>query len=185
VSAVDVGNAKLDDVLAGVRRAGVGEKGADPGVHAVGADQQVMRRIAAVGEVQRAIVGGLERVPPAHRVFGERVQQQVAQIDTVDLRPLERGVVRRVLLEQQGAVRLQKAQVLPFAVGDRVELVDQAGLAQRPLPGMYVEHAPLAAGVARRFTFVHDGVDAVHVQYPGKGPGRPVRLRRWRWPWFP
>jgi hypothetical protein len=54
----------------------------------------------------------VERVPPPHRVFGEGFQQQVAQIGTVDLGSLERGVVGRVLLQQQGAVRLQKAQVL-------------------------------------------------------------------------
>jgi len=74
VGAVDVGNAELDDVLAGVRRAGVGEKRADPGVRAVGADQQVIRRTVAVGEVQQAVVGVFERVPPAHHVFGKRVQ---------------------------------------------------------------------------------------------------------------
>ena len=112
----------------------------------------------------------IERVPPAHRVFGERVQQQVAQIGTVDLRSLEWGVVGRVLLEQQGAVRLEKTQVLAFTAGNRVELVDQAGLAQRllPGPGVQVEHAALTARGARRFTFVHDGVDAVHVQHTGE-----------------
>ncbi|HTX28160.1 MAG TPA: hypothetical protein VME19_14195 [Streptosporangiaceae bacterium] len=75
---------QLDDVLAGVCRSGVAKQSADPGVRAVGADQQVVRRTTAVGEVQQAIVGGFERVAPAHRVFGERVQQQVAQIGTVD-----------------------------------------------------------------------------------------------------
>jgi hypothetical protein len=40
----DLGN----DVLAGVRGAGVGEKRADLGVRAVGADQQVICRSAAV-----------------------------------------------------------------------------------------------------------------------------------------
>ena len=121
--------------------------------------------------MQQAVVGGFVRVAPAHRVFGERVQQQVAQVGTVDLRPLERSVVGCVLLEQQGAVRLQKAQVLPCATGNRVELLDQAGLAQRPLPGpgVQVEHAALAARAARGFTFVHDSVDAVHVQYTGQG----------------
>ncbi|WP_245721056.1 hypothetical protein [Nocardia pseudovaccinii] len=119
--------------------------------------------------MQQAVVGGFERVPPAHHVFGEGIQQQVAQIGAVDLGPRERCVVGRVLLEQQGAVRLQKAHVLPFAAGDRVELVDQACRTQRSLPGMYVEHAALTARAAREFTFVHDGVDVVHVQHPGEG----------------
>jgi hypothetical protein len=39
--------------MAGVRRPGVGEQCADPGVRAVGADQQVIRRGAAIGEVQQ------------------------------------------------------------------------------------------------------------------------------------
>ena len=68
-------NPELDDVLAGVRWAGVGEQRADPGVRAVGADQQVYRRTATVAELQQAVVGVIEHVPPAHRVFGERVQQ--------------------------------------------------------------------------------------------------------------
>jgi len=75
------------------------------------------------------------------------------------------GVVGRVLLQQQGAVRLEKAQVLAFSTGNGVELVDEAGLAQRPLPGpgVQIEHAALTARAARRFTFVYDSVDAVHV----------------------
>ena len=109
-------------------------------------------------------------MPPAHRVSGEGVQQQVAQIGAVDLRSIERGVVGRVLLEQQGAVRLEKTQVLAFTTGHRVKLVDQAGLAHRPLPGrgVQIKHAALTARAARRFTFVHDGVDAVHVQHTGE-----------------
>ncbi|MBR7838864.1 hypothetical protein KDL01_36695 [Actinospica durhamensis] len=103
-------------------------------------------------------------------MFGERVQQQVAQIGAVDLGSLERGVVGRVLLEQQGAVRLEEAHVLALAAGDRVELFDQPGLAQGALPGfgVQVEHPALAARVARGFAFVHDGFDAVHVQHAGQ-----------------
>jgi hypothetical protein len=67
-------------------------------------------------------------------VPGKRVQQQVAQIGPVDLGSLGRRVVGCVLLQQQGAVRLEQAQVLPFAAGDAAELVDEAGFAQRPLP---------------------------------------------------
>ncbi len=166
--AVDVGDADLDDVLADVRWSDVGEQRADPGGRAVRADQQVIRRTAAVGEAHEAVVGGFERVPPAHHVSGERIQQQVAQIGAVDLGSQQGGVVGRVLLEQQGAIRLEKPHVLAFTAGNRVELVDQAGLAQRPLPGMDVEHAALIARTARRFAFVHDGVDAVHVQHPGE-----------------
>lgn len=67
-----------------------------------------------------------------------------------------------------GCPRSGKEQVLPFAADIRVELVDQTGLAQRPLPGpgTYVEHAALAAC---GFPFVHDGVDAVHEQHPCEG----------------
>ncbi len=148
MGAVDVGDADLDDVLTDVRRAGVGEQRADPGVRAVRADQQVVRRAVAVGEVQQAVVGGRERVPPAHRAVGEGVQEQVAQIGSVDLGPVERSVVGGVLLEQQGAVRLKEPHVLAFTAGDRVELVDQTGLAQRPLARVDVEHAALASGVS-------------------------------------
>jgi len=51
-----------------------------------------------------------------------------------------------------------------------VELVDEAGLAQRPLPGpgVQIEHAALTARAARRFTFVYGSVDAAHVQHTGK-----------------
>ena len=114
-------------------------------------------------------------MPPAHRAFGERIQQQVAQVDPVDLGPGERGVVRGVLLEEQGAVGLEEAQVLAFGPGDRVELVDQAGFAQRPLPGMDVEHAALAARVAGRLPFVDDGVDPVDVQHPGESQAAEAR----------
>ena len=83
-------------------------------------------------------------------MLGERVQQQVAQICPIDLGPLERRVVRCVLLQQQGAVRFEKPHVLALAAGDRGEQVDQACFAQRPLAGVGVdvEHAALAAGVA-------------------------------------
>ncbi|MDQ1073544.1 hypothetical protein QFZ32_009072 [Streptomyces canus] len=107
-------------------------------------------------------------MPPAHHAFGEGIQQQVAQIGAVDLGSIERGVVGCVLLEQQGAIRLEKTHVLTFTTGNRVEPVDQTGLAQRPLTGVDVEHAALTARPARRFTFVHDGADAVHVQDPGE-----------------
>jgi hypothetical protein len=130
---------------------------------AVRADQRVIRRTAAVGEAQQAVVGGSERVSPAHHVLGEEVQQQVTQIGAVDLWSVERRVVGCVLLEQQGAVRLEKTHVLAFTTGDRVELLDQTGLAQCPLAGVDVEHAALTARTARRLTFVDDGVDAVHV----------------------
>ncbi|MGD0560543.1 MAG: hypothetical protein ABSA93_36945 [Streptosporangiaceae bacterium] len=93
--AVDVGDAELDDVLADMRRAGVGEQCADPGLRAVRADQQIIRRTAAAGEVQQAVAGGFERVPPAHHVLGEGIQQQVAQIGAVDLGSLKRCVVGR------------------------------------------------------------------------------------------
>src|SRR5581483_11065514 len=123
VSAVDIGNADLDDVLANVCRAGVGNQAAYPGRRAVGADQQVIRRVAAVGEVQEAVAAGCECVPPAHHVFGEGIEQQVAQIGAVELGSLQRGVVGRVLLEQQSAIRGEKTHVLAFATGDRVELL--------------------------------------------------------------
>ena len=87
-------------------------------------------------------------MPPAHYVFGEGVQLQVAEIGAVDLGSLKRGVVGRVLLEQQGAIRLEKAHVLAFTTGNRVELVDQTGFAQRPLAGVDVEHAALTARTA-------------------------------------
>src|SRR6185437_10291828 len=72
-------------------------------------------------------------------------------------------------LEQQGAIRGEQAHVLAFAPGDRVELLDQAGLVQRPLAGVNVEHAALAARLARRLSLVYDGVDAVDVQHAGEG----------------
>jgi hypothetical protein len=62
--------------------------------------------------------------------------------------------------EQQGAVRGEQTHVLAFTAGNRVEPVDQADLAQRPLAGVDVEHAALAARTARRFAFVHDGIEA-------------------------
>ncbi len=53
-------------------------------------------------------------MPPPHGVFGEGIQQQAAQVGAVDLGLQQRGVVGGVLLQQQGAVRLQKAHVLAF-----------------------------------------------------------------------
>ena len=94
MGAVDVGNADLDDVLADVLRASVGEQRADAGLCAVRADQQVIRCIAAVGEVQHAVVRGCERVPPADGVCGEGIQQQVAQVGAVYLGTCHRGVPR-------------------------------------------------------------------------------------------
>lgn len=87
-------------------------------------------------------------MPPAHHAVREGIQEQVAQVGAVDLGAQQRRVVGRVLLEQQGAVRLEKAHVLAFPAGDRVEPVDQAGFVQRPLTGVDVEHAALAARVA-------------------------------------
>ncbi len=91
MGSVDVRDAEFDDVLADVRRPGVGEQCADPGVRAVGADQQVVRRVAAVGEAQHTGVGGLERAPQRTVCSGEGVQQQVPQIGTVHLGAFERG----------------------------------------------------------------------------------------------
>src|SRR3712207_7141718 len=54
VGAVDVRDAQLDDVLAEVPRPGVGEQRPDPGVRAVGPDQELVPRAPAVGEVQDA-----------------------------------------------------------------------------------------------------------------------------------
>ena len=103
-------------------------------------------------------------------MLGKRVQQQVAQVGTVDLRALERGVGRRVLLQQQGPVRLEQSQVLALAAGDRLKPVDQAGLAQRPLagPGVNIEHAALTAGAARRLALVDHRVETVQVQHTGE-----------------
>ncbi|GAA2990875.1 hypothetical protein GCM10010483_39260 [Actinokineospora diospyrosa] len=58
---------------------------------------------------------------------------------------------------------------MALAAGDRVELLDQTGLAQRGLPGVDVEHPALITLTAPRLPFVHDRVDAVQVQYPGEG----------------
>jgi hypothetical protein len=67
---------------------------------------------------------------------------------------------RRVWHANLGPIKAPQLAELHEDLWDIVELVDQAGLAQRPLPGMYVKHAALTARAARRFAFVHDGVDA-------------------------
>src|SRR5205823_4892198 len=74
-----------------------------------------------------------------------------------------------VLLVQQGAVRLEQPHVLALTTGDREELLEQTGLAQRPLPGVDVEHAALVTSGPRRVPFVHDGFDPVQVQHAGEG----------------
>jgi hypothetical protein len=105
---------------------------------------------------------------------------------TIDAEATERfppdAVPRLMLLrrEQQGAVWLEKLQVLAFGAGDRVELAGQAGLAHRSLPGpgVQIEHAtPEAIGFVFAPT-TRDGPYARNRSHTGTNSPAPG-LGRW------
>lgn len=195
---VGVGDAQLDQADAGVVRLHRGEQRADPGVRALGADQQVAELDGAVVEVQPVPavaerLGTVEAVAPADGGGGERVQQQSAQVAPVDLRALPRvgpagrtGPVRAARRARRtggvrsgavaeaaggGSVLVDDAELRALGPGLRPELLGQARLLDGAPAGVtvQVEGPALAADVPVGLALVHGDGDAVDLEDPGQG----------------
>ena len=107
-----------------------------------GAGVVVLRADDGAGVAGQKVDRGDLAAPP-DRAGGQRVQQYLPQLASVDLGPST--VARVQLVDEHRAVLVEDPRRLATCMDDALELLEQPGRLQRPLPVvvMDVEHATL------------------------------------------
>jgi hypothetical protein len=113
-------------------------------------------------------LSGLQLAVPLHRTRVQRIQQDVAQRPTLDLRTLPRAGYSAQVIVKDSSVLVGQTKTVEIGAVVCPESVHQTGLLQRGQPRVLVQiqraslNARLAAGIA----LIHDNVCAMHLKQP-------------------
>ncbi|MGY3696339.1 hypothetical protein ACVIGA_006419 [Bradyrhizobium sp. USDA 3240] len=165
---VDIVDAELDEGQPAVLRLIARHQRPHPGPGAVGADHEIERPFACTveDEIVLAVIAQrdlAQAAAPGYGIRRQRLQQQVAQRRTVDLRTVAGHIV---IPEQQPAIAGVEPAALIFVTCDAQEAVGEPGARQRELAalGVQVERSALRPLGCRAFAFEQAGLDPGNMQ---------------------